>query len=342
MDAGDPDDAPRPRPGLGLGRRRRLWFGGQRGGEAAGPATLPLLGGTTSHTLLHSGHKRRYLLHRPAPRPAPRPGTASGPTPLRAADTAPLVVMLHGGFGWPEQAEHAYGWSQTADRYGFFACYPEGLFRTWNAGTCCGGAAREKLDDVDFLAAVIGDVCRAERIDLDRIYVTGMSNGAMMSYRLAAELPGRLAAIAPVAGTMTVPLGAAQRLSVLHIHGSADRSVPLAAGIGRRAFAADRRPGATQSVAAWRALAGCGLASVAQAGPVRTESAVAADGTTVELVTVVGAGHQWPGAVAVDPAVARLLRMDAPSDAFDATERIWQFFSAHPRVSPHVPTGPRP
>jgi polyhydroxybutyrate depolymerase len=319
VDGPEPEETPRARRGLG-----RAWLTNRGAGRSGSrldrtpPPGLAPLANTTSHTLLHAGHKRRYLLHRPT---------------TRHGGAAPLVVMLHGGFGWPEQAEHAYRWSDVADRFGFLVCYPEGLFRTWNAGTCCGGAMREKLDDVGFLAAVVGDVARAERVDLDRIYATGMSNGAMMSYRLAAELPGRFAAIAAVAGTMTVPLGEARPLSVLHIHGSTDRSVPFTGGVGRRAFAPDRRPSVPQTVAAWRALAGCGPVRVSQVGPVRTETAMAADGTMVELVTVVGAGHQWPGAVVVNPDVARRLQMDRPSDAFDATERIWDFFVSHPRIA---------
>ena len=53
-------------------------------------------------------------------------------------------------------------------------------------------------------------------------------------------------------------------------------------------------------------------------------------GLAVELVTIAGAGHQWPGGVP-SPVVQRLLHTGPPSAALDATQVIWTFFAAHAR-----------
>jgi polyhydroxybutyrate depolymerase len=63
---------------------------------------------------------------------------------------------------------------------------------------------------------------------------------------------------------------------------------------------------------------------------VTTSTAKCPAGRTVELITIAGAGHQWPGA-APSPVAQRLLHLDPPSTALDATAVIWQFFAAHPR-----------
>src|SRR6185369_3270151 len=96
---------------------------------------------------------------------------------------APLVVMLHGGFGSAAQAERAYGWDQLADGAKFAVAYPDGEGRAWNAnGGCCGRPGRTNVDDVGFVSAVVDDVGSNIGIDADRVYATGISNGGMMAY----------------------------------------------------------------------------------------------------------------------------------------------------------------
>jgi polyhydroxybutyrate depolymerase len=267
--------------------------------------------------LRHGRLTRTYRVHRP-----------SG---LDAGQLVPLVLVLHGGFGSGEQAERAYGWNATAEANGFVVCYPDGLMRAWNAGTCCGEPMRRGFDDLGFLSALLDRLEADERVDPSRLYVAGMSNGAMMAYRLAAQLPGRLAAIGPVAGTMTVPLGPeAVAVSVCHMHGLADHHVPFDGGVGRQAVGHDWRRAVPEVIGDWRALARCGLERVWQDGPLRISTADGAGGIEVALVTVYGAGHQWPGGAAA-PRVERLLGLDPPSRAVDATAMLWSFFASHPR-----------
>src|SRR6266542_5157522 len=123
-----------------------------------------------ARSLSSGGRGRSYRLYRP-------PGLSQAPT-------APLVLVLHGGFGSGAQVEQAAGWDPVADRHGFVVAYPDGIGRSWNAGSCCGPARQQRVDDVAFLAALIDHLGTAENVDPGRVFVTGVSNGAMMAYRL--------------------------------------------------------------------------------------------------------------------------------------------------------------
>ena len=144
---------------------------------------------------------------------------------------APLVVMLHGVTGNGEQAEKSYGWDQLADSAKFAVAYPDGVGRTWNGHGCCGRAARENIDDVGFITAMVGQISAALTIDKSRVYATGMSNGGIMTYALACN-SGIFAAIGPDSATQLDACAAPHPTSVIHIHGTADRLVPYNGGQG--------------------------------------------------------------------------------------------------------------
>ena len=222
---------------------------------------------------------------------------------------ATLVVMLHGGFGSAEQAQEAYGWDDEADRGGFAVVYPDGDGRAWSVGGgCCGQSGRSGTDDVAVVEAVVDAVGRQVPVDPARVYATGMSNGAMMAYRLACE-SDRFAAIAPVAGTLMGSCVGPAPVSVLHIHGLADTNVRFDGNPGDGFAAIDGEPvGAT--VDRWRRVGGCEPPAWSTDGAVTRSSAACPDGRAVDLITIEDAGHEWP---------------------LDATATIWQFFAAHPR-----------
>ncbi|GAA3446539.1 alpha/beta hydrolase family esterase [Planomonospora venezuelensis] len=265
-------------------------------------------GRTTVHTITVDGRERGYRLYRPASLPA----------------KAPLVVMLHGGFGSARQAERSYGWNAEADLRGFAVAYPDGYGRAWNAGGgCCGRPGRERVDDVAFVGRMVAEIGRRLGTDPRRVYVTGISNGGMMAYRLACDT-AVFAAAGPVAATRMGACRAPAPLSVVHVHGLADEAVRFdgAPGAG---FARIDGPPVREVVAGWRATGDCGRPSVSRSGPVTVERARCPRGRAVELITVEGAGHQWPGGEVVRE------RADPPSAALDATAVIWRFFAAHPR-----------
>ena len=140
------------------------------GGHALGTPGSGIPVGQSAHSIEAGGASRTFSVYRPQ----------------GLADAAPLVVMLHGGFGNGAQAERAYHWDSEADNGHFLVAYPDGLNRAWNAGTCCGEPARANTDDVGFLTAMVGAIGQQIPLDRTRIYVTGMSNGAMMALRFIA------------------------------------------------------------------------------------------------------------------------------------------------------------
>lgn len=250
--------------------------------------------GTSVHTINVGGHDRTYRLYKPKGLPA----------------SASLVVMLHGGFGTDAQAERSYGWDELADSSKFVVAYPDGLNRAWNVngGGCCGRPAKQGIDDVGFITAAIAAIKRNVSIDASRVYATGMSNGGMMSYTLACDT-GIFAAIGPVSGTQLDPCRSPHPVSVMTIHGTKDPLVPYGGGPGR-GFAHINGPPVPESNAFWRKVDQCQTPVETTSGSVTTSTAGCPDNRSVVLITVDGGGHDWPDF---------------------ATDKLWQFFAAHPR-----------
>ena len=142
----------------------------------------------------------------------------------------PLVLVFHGGGGNARQVRQQTGMSELARREGFIAVYPNGSGRldgrilTWNAGTCCGYARQQRIDEVAFVRALLDSLQATLRIDPARVYATGMSNGGMMAHLVGCSLGGRIAAIGVVAGELTVPECRPPRpVAVVLIHGIGHR-----------------------------------------------------------------------------------------------------------------------
>jgi polyhydroxybutyrate depolymerase len=246
--------------------------------------------GSTLHTMNFGGLDRSYRLYVPA-------GLAS---------PAPLVVMLHGGFGSAQQAERSYGWDELADGAKFVVAYPDGVARAWNASGCCGRPSRENIDDVGFINAVVKDVSGNVGVDAKRIYATGISNGGMMAYTLACNT-GTFAAIGPDSATQLDGCTAPHPTSVMHIHGTADPRIRYDGGPGSGVAQIDG-PSVPDVNAFWRNVDRCPPPAVPTDGSVTTSAADCPDGRSVVLVTADGGGHDWPSF---------------------ATQRIWEFFAAH-------------
>jgi polyhydroxybutyrate depolymerase len=269
-----------------------------------------------TRSLEAGGRERTYIVHRPVD--------------LDGGKPAPLVIVLHGGFGTGAQAERSYNWDAEADRRGFVVVYPDGIKRSWNAGgKCCGRAFRDGVDDVAFVTLLIETVARAENIDRRRVYLTGISNGAGMAYRYACEGRFPVAAIGAVAGSLAIRCARPRAVSVMEIHGLEDSRVPFAGGHGNGVASDVDWLGVERTLAPFRAADDCGSAGARQAGVVRTTTWRCASGREVVLVTVADAGHQWPGANPQRGFFAMLLRLDPPSTALDATDVLWTFFARH-------------
>ena len=267
--------------------------------------------GSSSHAIDVGGVSRTYLLYRPASLPS----------------AVALVVMLHGGFGSARQAEKSYGWDAEADRGHFVVAYPDGLGRAWNTGGgCCGAPGRTNADDVGFITAMVSAIEHQIPVDANRVYATGISNGGIMAYTLACRT-AIFAAIGPDSATQLGSCQAPAPVSVIHLHGTADKSIPYQGGAGAGVAHIDG-PAVPALNARWRAIDHCAAPSVSTAVAVTTSTANCPAGRAVELITIAGAGHQWPGATP-DRLAQILLHTDPPSTALNATQVIWQFFAAH-------------
>jgi polyhydroxybutyrate depolymerase len=245
----------------------------------------------------------------------------------------PLVIVLHGHGGTGKQMERFSKFDRVAAREQFVVAYPDGIGRGWNDGrTGVNGGA----DDVAFVAALIDEIAADHAIDRSRVYVTGASNGGMMTYRIGCELSDRVAAIAPVIGNLPDELACTPKepLSVLAINGTDDPLVPYNGGQIARGRGLVRS--AALSTQFFAQAAGCGAAEPTVEEPdvdtsddsrtFVTQYACPAP-VQVSLITLGGAGHTWPGGVQYLPKIA----IGGVSRDFDGAERIWEFFEPHAR-----------
>jgi polyhydroxybutyrate depolymerase len=180
-----------------------------------------------------------------------------------------------------------------ADSQGFILVYPNSPDMSWNAGTCCAFSAMSR-DDVGFAMALVNQLKSEACIDAKRIYTTGMSNGAFMSYRLGCEHAETFAAIAPVAGKVGIMnCDPSRPVPLMAFHGTADPLVSYDAGT----LSADNLS-VPDTVKAWAMHDGCtqGPDVTYQMGTVTCDTYSACDaGVTATLCTAVGEGHCWPG-----------------------------------------------
>ncbi len=279
--------------------------------------------------LQFAGSERHYILHVP-------PALPGKPA---------LVLNFHGGGGNARAHQQYVRMDALADRERFIVVYPDGSgplrerFLTWNAGTCCGMAAMTQVDDVGFVRALLEDLAPRQPYDAARVYATGLSNGAMMSYRLAAELSDRIAAIAPVAGSMVlIRFAPARPVPVMHIHSVDDPRALYQGGLGPPFPATNSRvfhPPVEEKLAEWARANGCGAAPEAgerrewqsPGGTRHSATRYAWPGCKAETVLwkLTGAGHVWPGGVR-DYLVPLL---GQGTQVIDANEEMWRFFSRH-------------
>ena len=290
----------------------------RRSPGCAGSGALYAAGMSTLGDLDHDGMTRTFRVHVP-------PG-------YDGRSALPVVLMLHGGGGSAEQFElSSSGMSPIADRENFIAVYPDGTGRiqTWNAGGCCGSAVTNDVDDVGFMGALLDHLEAELCVDERRVYSSGMSNGALMSHRLACELSERFAAIAPVAGTEMSPTCTPSRgVALMHIHGSDDGHVLFAGGLGcgPSGVAYTSVPATMERR---RMLNGCEATTsrVLTEGDGTCEGYDGCEEDTV-LCTIAGGGHSWPGGAPPAGLIA-CPSNGGQSTTFVASEVIWRFFAAH-------------
>jgi polyhydroxybutyrate depolymerase len=239
--------------------------------------------------------------------------------PSRYDNTAlfPLVIVLHGGAGNGLNAEQTTGMSTKADEKGFIVVYPDGTgilpntLLTWNAGFCCGYALENAVDDVGFIQALITHFKSTLSVDPERIYVTGISNGGMMTYRLGAELSNELAGIAPVAASIAgkatessslwkIP-SPEKELSVIAFNGMLDGNVPYDGGqpTAENTKGAYSYLSVDESISFWVENNNCSptpVTDISNNGNIITDTYSEGDNNTeVVLYSIADGKHAWPG-----------------------------------------------
>ena len=262
----------------------------------------------------------------------------------------PMVIALHGrgsnGVGMILLTRK--GFNKLADKDGFIMVYPDGIELNWNDGRmdeeANDRAHRENIDDVGFISALIDSMIKDYNIDPKRIYVTGISNGAIMSYRLACELSHKITAIAPVDGNIPIMLfpscSPSGPVSVLAINNTDDPLVPFEGGEIYGQFhriKLGKVLSVNESIRFWVSRNMCSITPVVTEEPdmdpkdgtrVTKEHYInGIDGTEVILYAVDGGGHTWPGGFQYLPA----WMIGKTCKDFDANEAIWSFFKKQTR-----------
>jgi polyhydroxybutyrate depolymerase len=234
---------------------------------------------TSRVSLTVDGTQRAYRLFQPS---------------LPTGSRAPLLIVLHGYGDTAESMETTSQFDALATTDHFVVVYPEGLGGSWNAGSCCGSSQANGVDDVAFIKQVIDSLGSKGAIDVNRVFVTGFSNGAAMTHRLGCELADHIVAIASVAGALlTNSCNPGRPISVLEVHGTADTEAPYDGGTD---LAGRQFPAITAVMSQWARLDGCtGDPTISQSGRMtKTTLWTQCNASTiVRLDTVVGGSHSW-------------------------------------------------
>jgi polyhydroxybutyrate depolymerase len=264
------------------------------------------------------GIAREYLLHVPPQYDGTR--------------QLPLVVVLHGSFIDNSYMVRLTRMNEKADREGFIVAYPNatGWFgrktiRCWNVGS----SILYKTDDVKFIRALIEVSKRQLAVDGSRIYVTGLSMGGALALQLGIDLSDQVAAVASVSGWMTgnerVPASA---MPVLTINGTADFVVPFEGRAGFLTLVLPLMQPAFFTTSFWIRHNACTRESLTKLSTKVLKEVHVNERTGVEVLhyTVFAGEHAWPGSWFSNIA-------GEPTQEFNATDEIWEFFSRHRLVA---------
>lgn len=279
----------------------------------------PLTEFRTEGNMTVDGRNRYYLLNLP-------------PNYNESSDIS-LLIALHGGGGKATQMESDYLLTEKANKEKFAIVYPEGVqsdgilgARTWNAGTCCDYAVEQNIDDVKYISLLIDELLKKyPKLNPKKVYATGMSNGAMMSYRLACELSNKIAAIAPVAGALVMikPCVPSRAVPILHIHSKLDEKVPYNGGRSTFGFLI---PPIENGINTWVKNNSCDVSAKTVStfsSYTLTKWANCSSNSSIEIYLTNDGGHSWPGGLHSRAAA------DVPSTAINANDVIWAFFQKY-------------
>jgi polyhydroxybutyrate depolymerase len=241
------------------------------------------------------------------------------------------------------------GLDAKADQAGFVAVFPDGTgrvdhARTWNAGDCCGHARHHRVDDVGFIRKLLDRLEEELPVDRARIHATGMSNGGMMAYRLAAEAADRIASVSSVCGPLALEsISPSRPISVLHFHGTSDLFTPYHGGKGTRSVSQGHSfRSVERTISLWVKANGCeprfeanqisdGLED--RLPVIRHTYRGCENGAEVMLCIIENGGHTWPGRT------PPLEILGSSTLKVSANDMMWKFFRRHPLDDPSASQG---
>jgi polyhydroxybutyrate depolymerase len=291
---------------------------------------------TTEQTVVADGVVRRFLVHVPN----------SLAQPNGSNQAVPLLFAFHGGNGDGKGMQGLTGFNAIAEREAFIVIYPDGLGKGWNDGrsTRVSTAHRDKVNDLAFFDAMLEQVSKLHKIDAQRIYATGISNGAIFSHYLAANRADKIAAIAPVVGGIADPFhqqfNPSEPVAVAVFQGTDDELVPYKGGkiVGRGFQDRGSVISTDAAVALWRKANGCHDRFDKQQLPdrdtgdgTRVESTHwrgCNKGATVSLFRIDGGGHTWPGG----PQYAPQSMIGRVSKDIDS-QTVWNALKTHQKTA---------
>jgi polyhydroxybutyrate depolymerase len=264
----------------------------------------------------------------------------------------PAILSLHGGGGSAMIQASTSLLNKFAQAEKIYVVYLEGTgaIQTFNAGSCCGSAQTQNVDDVLYVRTVLDDIETNYNVNPAKIFATGFSNGSMMSHRLACAVADRIAAIAAVSGgsgqfdkalNQYYACNSTRPIPVLHIHAANDRNYPFAGGIGDGISSTNFYP-IDSTISDWigrnNVTAQATVENVTSTTTCYHYSAVANTSKPSAPVIlcklnpvdvydsvnsiVFGGGHSWPGGVR-SPAA----KSDVPVTDFNANAYMWNFFN---------------
>jgi polyhydroxybutyrate depolymerase len=246
---------------------------------------------------------------------------------------AMLVVNYHGFSSNAPEEVALCGMNAVADARGFLVAYPDGVGNGWNAGDCCTELQPPNVDDIQFTKDLLALLGSEYCLDPSRIYATGMSNGGFLSHRLGCAMADTFAAIAPVAGVLGIPPSdctPSRPVPIIDFHGTADPVVPYDGGEAAKLVPGVVFRSVPSTIDFWRGADSClgaGTVDYQYGSATCTRWSDCQGGADVELCTLLGEGHEWPGGLPVPT-------LGASTNDVNATDRMIDFFVAHPLPTP--------
>lgn len=263
------------------------------------------------------------------------------PESAKPGQRLPTVIALHGALMRGKSMRRLFGLDELHEQEKFAVVYPDGIGRQWNDGRE-GDAGRP--NDVRFIRELADHLVAEGLADPKRLYLAGVSNGGMLTYRVACEAPGIFAAFAAVLANIPEPVAdhCPEKGSApfLIINATDDPIIPWEGGRIGRIVRRGEVLSTPETVEFWRRYNGCSKA--AQMKPLPDKNR--ADGSTVfakqysncssdgavVLLSVEGGGHLPPGAQVGDrPLLQHMLGGPANQD-ISAADVSWKFFKRFP------------